>query len=58
MSRRIYVDSMIRVVTNTEIYIIKRDEHRLWTRSVACEDAEGTLVRTMHLQEEATKGMV
>jgi len=58
VSRRIYVDSMVRVVTDTEIYIIKRDERRLWTRSMVCEDAEGTLVRAMHLQEEAMEGMV
>lgn len=58
ISRRIYVDSMVRVVTDTEIYIIKRDERRLWTRSMAREDAEATLVRLMHLQEEAMKETV
>ncbi len=53
VSRRVYIDSMVRVVTDTEIYIIKRDERRLWTRSMAREDAEATLVQAMHLQEEA-----
>ena len=57
ISQRIYIDSMVRVVTDTEIYIIKRDERRLWTRSMAREDAEGTLVRAMRLQEEAMEGM-
>ncbi len=51
VSRRIYIDSMVRVVTDTEIYIIKRDERRLWTRSMAREDAEAALVQAMHLQE-------
>ena len=51
VSQRIYIDSMVRVVTDTEIYIIKRDERRLWTRSMAREDAEATLVQTMHLQD-------
>lgn len=51
VSRRIYIDNMVRVVTDTEIYIIKRDERRLWTRSMAREDAEATLVQAMHLQE-------
>lgn len=51
ISRRIYVDSMVRVVTDTEICIVKRDERRLWTRSMARSDAEATLVQAMHLQE-------
>ncbi len=58
ISLRIYIDSMVRVVTDTEIYIIKRDERRLWTRSMAREDAEATLVRAMYLQEEAMKETV
>jgi hypothetical protein len=58
VSRNIYVDSMIRIVTDTEIYIIKRDERRLWTRSMAREDAEATLVQMMYLQEQATKETV
>ncbi len=58
VSRRIYIDSMVRVVSSTEIYIIKRDERRLWTRSMAREDAEATLVRVMYLQEEAMKESV
>ncbi len=58
VSRRIYVDSMIRVVDETEIYIIKRNERRLWTRSMAREDAEATLVRAMYLQEQTLKETV
>jgi hypothetical protein len=51
VSQHIYIDSMVRVVTDTEIYIIKRDEQRLWTRSMAREDAEAVLVQIMHLQD-------
>ncbi len=58
VSRRVYIDSMVRVVTDTEIYIIKHDERRLWTRSMAREDAEATLVQAMHLQEEAMREIV
>lgn len=52
VSHSIYVNSMVRVVTDTEIYMIKRDERRLWTRSMAREDAEATLVQAMYLQEK------
>lgn len=47
-SRRIYVDGILRVVTDKEIVIIKRNEVRLWTRSMAREDAEATLVQAMN----------
>lgn len=51
ISRSIYIDGIIRVVTDTEIYIVKRDERRLWTRSMAREDAEATRLQAIHLQE-------
>ncbi|MDB9309321.1 N-6 DNA methylase [Aphanizomenon sp. CS-733/32] len=50
-SHQIYIDGMIRVVSDTEIIIIKRNEMRLWTRSMAREDAEATLLQAIHLQE-------
>jgi hypothetical protein len=49
-SDRIYVDGMVRAVTETDIIIIKRNERRLWTRSMAREDAEASLVKLMNLQ--------
>ncbi|TEB08653.1 Type IIS restriction enzyme Eco57I [Pelotomaculum schinkii] len=49
-SKKIYVDGMVRAVTDTEIFVIKRSEARLWTRSSAREDAEATLVQAMNLQ--------
>jgi hypothetical protein len=53
VSQRIYIEGMIRVVTDTFIIIIKRDERRLWTRSMAREDAEATLLQAVNLQEQA-----
>lgn len=51
ISRNIYIDGMVRSVSDTEIIIIKRNERRLWTRTAAREDAEATLVQAMTLQD-------
>jgi N-6 DNA Methylase/Eco57I restriction-modification methylase len=53
VSQRVYIEGMIRVVTDTFIVIIKRDERRLWTRSMAREDAEATMLQAIHLQQQA-----
>lgn len=53
ISRRIYVEGMIRAVTDTFIIIMKRDERRLWTRSMAREDAEAALLQAVNLQQQA-----
>jgi hypothetical protein len=47
---RIYIEGTVRAVTkdNRFIMLIKRNEKRLWTRSVAREDAEATLVQAMN----------
>ncbi|MTJ08783.1 class I SAM-dependent DNA methyltransferase [Anabaena sp. UHCC 0204] len=50
-SNRIYIDGMIRVVTDTNIIIIKRNQKRLWTKSMAREDVEATLIQAINLQE-------
>lgn len=50
-NHQIYINDMIRVVNDTQIIIIKRNERRLWTRSIAREDAEATLLQAIHLQE-------
>jgi len=47
-SRNIYIDGLVRIVTNKEIIIIKRNERRLWTRSLAREDADATLTQAMN----------
>jgi hypothetical protein len=49
-TRRIYVDGITRVVTETDIVLIKRNERRLWTRSAAREDAEATLSQLIRKQ--------
>ncbi|MCP4363514.1 MAG: N-6 DNA methylase, partial [Chloroflexi bacterium] len=55
VSSQIYIDGMVRTVTDTNIFIIKRNERRLWTRSLACEDAEATLLQAMILQESVNQ---
>jgi N-6 DNA Methylase len=50
-SSRIYIDGIIRSVTDTDIIIIKRNEKRLWTKSMAREDVEATLLQAINLQE-------
>jgi hypothetical protein len=47
---RIYIEGFFRVVTQTEIIIIKRNERRLWTASMAREDYEATMVQAMNLR--------
>ncbi len=49
-SKRVFIDGMIRVVSDTEILVIKRNERRFWTASMAREDAEATILQAMQLQ--------
>lgn len=51
ISRDIYMDGMVRSVSDNEIIIIKRNERRLWTRTAAREDAEATLAQAIKLQQ-------
>lgn len=51
INHRIYIAGLVRLVTDNEIIIIKRNERRLWTRSQAREDAEATFLQAMRLQE-------
>lgn len=55
VSKRVYIDGIVRAVSDTDIMIVKRDERRLWTRSMAREDAEATLLQAMHLQESSRR---
>lgn len=55
VSSRIYIDGMVRGTTDTDVFIIKRNERRLWTRSLAREDAEATLLRAMLMQKSLSK---
>jgi hypothetical protein len=56
VSRNVYTNGMIRLVTDTDIVIIKRNERRLWTRSLAREDAEATLLQAIRLRESTEGG--
>jgi type I restriction-modification system DNA methylase subunit len=44
-------DTFYRLVSDYEILIVKRNERRFWTKSVAREDAEATMLQSMLLQE-------
>ncbi|NER78444.1 MAG: N-6 DNA methylase [Leptolyngbya sp. SIO1D8] len=49
-SRQIYVDGMIRVVSESEIVIVKKNIARLWTRSSAYEDYDATYLKAIQMQ--------
>jgi hypothetical protein len=51
VSQHIYIDNVVRAVTDTDIIIVKRDHQRLWSRSVAREDAEATLLQAIQLSK-------
>jgi len=44
---QIVLDGIVHAVSNDSIIIIKRNEKRFWTRSLAREDAESTLCKRM-----------
>lgn len=44
---QILLDGIVHVVTDNSIIVIKRNEKRFWTRSLAYEDAESTLTKRM-----------
>jgi hypothetical protein len=43
----ILLEGVIQIITNNSIIIIKRNEKRFWTRSVAYEDAEAAIAKRM-----------
>lgn len=50
-ANRVFIDGTVRVVTETDIVLIKRNERRQWTRSAAREDAEASfhqIIRRQH----------
>jgi hypothetical protein len=47
VSSRVYMDGIVRAISDNDMIVIKRDERRLWTRSMAREDAEAILVQAM-----------
>jgi len=46
-AKRIYIDGITRIITTTDIVIIKRNELRFWTRSAARDDAEATMLHAL-----------
>jgi type I restriction-modification system DNA methylase subunit len=44
---QMFLDSVTHIVTDDSIIIIKRNEKRFWTKSMASEDAEAVLARRM-----------
>lgn len=44
---QILLDGIVHVLTDQSIIVIKRNEKRFWTRSLAREDAESTLAKRM-----------
>ena len=54
-ARQVFIDGMVRVVTETDIVLIKRNERRLWTRSAAREDAEAALHQIIRAQRQQAK---
>ncbi|MCU0286186.1 MAG: SAM-dependent methyltransferase [Acidobacteria bacterium] len=52
-SRNIYIEGILRLVTNDQIIIIKRKDERLWTRSAAYEDVEATFLQTVNKENRA-----
>ena len=47
--QRVYIDGLIRIVSDQDILIIKKNERRLWTRSAARDDAEATIVAVIQM---------
>ena len=58
ISRQIFVDGVVRYVSDTEIMIIKRNERRLWTRSMAYEDAEAAFAQALSLRDNEHEELV
>ncbi len=50
-TRSILRYGMVRVVTDTAIVIVKRDEKRLWTPSAAWQDADATTAQLMSVKK-------
>ncbi|MFC1588030.1 class I SAM-dependent DNA methyltransferase [Planctomycetota bacterium] len=46
-SSQIVLDGLVHVITDDSIIIIKRNTKRLWTRSLAREDADSTIAKRM-----------
>ncbi len=52
ISDAIYVDNFLRILTPDFIFIIKRNEQRLWTRTAAREDVEAIFAKSIRLSHK------
>lgn len=50
-SKKIYVDGIVRITTDDQIIIIKRNEQRLWTGTAAREDVDATILQNIMKQQ-------
>ena len=50
LTRSILRYGMVRIVTDTAIVVIKRDERQLWTARAAWQDADATIAQAMSLE--------
>jgi hypothetical protein len=55
-SSRLFVDSFVRYVSESEILFIKRNERRFWTSTAAREDAESALTYLINSADTARGG--
>jgi len=56
-SSQILLDGIVYAVSNDSIIVVKRNEKRFWTRSLAREDAEATLCKRMVETMPPTRGV-
>ncbi len=53
---QIVVDGVVHAVSDHAVIVMKRNERRFWTRSLAREDADSTLCKRMLMSETETGG--
>jgi hypothetical protein len=53
VSHELFVEGVLRSVTDSQIIVAKRDERRLWSASAAREDVEATMLRVIGLQRSS-----
>ena len=49
-SAQIYIDRVVKILSGSSMFIIKRAEHRLWTKSQARQDAQELLTEVFKLE--------
>jgi SAM-dependent methyltransferase len=48
--REVFIDGLVRGVSDNEVLLIKRNERRFWTHTAAREDAEATMLQAINVQ--------